>query len=123
MVAGWEVGRRKGLVWKAMEPDADKAHDDNYATLWRPGADRQLIADLGHVTHIRQSAFFPEFVDRPWHFSLDASTDGHRWRRIAPDIMRQGSPLIVRHDLDARYLRLRVPAGQAGGLWEWRIEG
>lgn len=24
---------------------------------------------------------------------------------------------------EARYLHLRVPKGQAGGLWEWQIEG
>lgn len=46
-------------------------------------------------------------------------------RPIVPDAVRQGSSLIVRHAVNARYLRLRlrVPRGQAGGLWEWRIEG
>jgi hypothetical protein len=30
--------------------------------------------------------------------------------------------LILRHAVNARYLRLRVPKGQAGGLWEWVID-
>jgi GH43 family beta-xylosidase len=123
MVAGWVAARRKGLAWKALGPDTDKAHDDNYATLWRPDADGQLVADLGRVRPVSQSAIFPEFVDRPWHFSIDASADGHNWWQVAPDTIRQGSPLILRHAVNARYLRLRVPKGQAGGLWEWRIEG
>jgi hypothetical protein len=116
-------GAAQGLAWKALGPDTDKAHDDNYATLWRPDADGQLVADLGRVRPVSQSAIFPEFVDRPWHFSIDASADGHNWWQVAPDTIRQGSPLILRHAVNARYLRLRVPKGQAGGLWEWRIEG
>lgn len=120
MVAGWAKARRHGLVWRSQ--GGGKAADDNFATLWRPGADGRMTADLGRVMAVNGSALFPEFPDRPWRFKIEASRDGRAWHSIAPDMARQGSPVVIRHVVRARYLRLQVPMGQAGGLWEWRIE-
>lgn len=123
-VAGWAAARKAGLPWMALGDGdgARAAHDDNFATLWRPGADGRLVADLGRLRKVTQSVLFPEFANRPFRFALEASRDGRHWRSLAADQARQGAPLIVRHGGEARYLRLTLPGGSAAGLWEWRIE-
>jgi arabinoxylan arabinofuranohydrolase len=126
-VAGWAAGRIRGLPWVALGRGSDAAHgpagaaDDNNATAWRPGPDGTMIADLGRVRALHRSLLYPEFPDRPWRFSLEASRDGRRWRMVAPPRTRQGSPLVVSHALGVRYLRLRVAGGVVGGLWSWTI--
>lgn len=127
-VAGWAPGRSRGLPWRGLGRGADLLHgpqraaDDNLATLWRAGADRDLIADLGQVRPLRQSLLRPEFPDRPWHFSLESSRDGRVWQTVLPQHAQQGSPILVQHGVTARYLRLRLAPDEAAGLWEWVIE-
>jgi arabinoxylan arabinofuranohydrolase len=127
-VAGWATARRHGLPWRALGQGADADHapamaaDDNYATAWRPGAQVTLTADLGRVMPLHTSALRPEYAMRPMRFAMDASRDGAHWREIVPMAARQGSPLVVAHGVRARFLRLRLPPGEAGGLWEWAIE-
>jgi hypothetical protein len=127
-VAGWALSRQHGLPWRALGQGADPAHgperaaDNNFATLWRPGTDGMLTADLGRVRALHRSLLRPEFADRPWTFTLEASADGRHWHVITPEQEQHGSPILVSHAVTARYLRLRVPSGQKSGLWEWVID-
>ncbi len=127
-VAGWAPARKHGLPWRALGQGADAAHgpelaaDNNFAMLWRPGPDGMLTADLGRVRAVHRSLLRPEFVDRPWSFTLEASADSRHWHVITPEQEQRGSPILASHAITARYLRLRVPSGQKGGLWEWVIE-
>jgi hypothetical protein len=53
-----------------------------------------LTADLGRITALHRSLLRPEFADRPWAFSLEASSDGRHWRVIAPEQEQHGSPIL-----------------------------
>ncbi|WP_241127682.1 family 43 glycosylhydrolase [Novosphingobium terrae] len=127
-VAGWPSSREHGLPWRASGQGADAAHgperaaDNNFATLWRPGPDGMLTADLGQLRKLHRSLLRPEFADRPWAFTLEASPDGRQWQVIVPEQEQHGSPILVTHGVTARYLRLHTKPGQTGGLWEWVIE-
>jgi beta-xylosidase len=128
-VIGFAPHRKPGLKWQASGTTGDatyapgKAADDNYATLWRGGAagPATLIADLGAVRAIRGSRLRPEYATQDYRFGIDASTDGRNWRTITPVATRQGSPIVLRHAVHARYLRLNTADGQ-DGYWEWSID-
>ncbi|MGR6329367.1 family 43 glycosylhydrolase [Sphingomonas sp. XXL09] len=116
-VRGFATARHTGLRWRAADAESANAGDDNYATLWRG---QTLVADLGRQRAVRASRLLPEFPTRSYRFGLEASDDGHHWRRVAPVAERQGSPIVVPHPASARFLRLTFPDG--GAAWEWLVE-
>ena len=121
--------RDAGLAWRASASSAadavhspDRAADDNYATAWTARADDPapwLQADLGRERMLRQSRLRPLFPTRSIRLSLESSRDGRHWDNIAVDIQRGGSPIILRHAVSARYLRLHVTPAS---MLEWTIE-
>lgn len=121
--------RDAGLAWRASASSAadavhspDRAADDNYATAWTARADDPapwLQADLGRERMLRQSRLRPLFPTRSIRLSLESSRDGRHWGNIAVDIQRGGSPIILRHAVSARYLRLHVTPAS---MLEWTIE-
>lgn len=119
-VAGFATRRARGLAWRAVGAGGGAA-DDNYATLWRAGADRTLTADLGAVRAIRGSRLRPEFATRGYRFAIEASRDGRRWRPLLDAADHRGSPIALRHPTTARYLRLTM-ATPGAGVWEWSID-
>lgn len=128
-VSSFAPRRARGMRWQASGTgDADattgpaRAADDNYATLWRGGTagPATLIADLGSIRPLGSSELRPEYTTRRYVFGIEASDDGRRWREIAPNLARQGSPIVIRHPVRARYLRLTVASGH-DGIWEWTI--
>lgn len=128
-VEGFVPARKRGLQWRASGTTGDpafgpsRAADDNYATLWRGGADgpAHLVADLGVVRAVRASRLRPEYPTRPYRVGIEASDDGRTWRTVVPVAERQGSPITIPHGLRTRYLRLTVGDGH-DGLWEWTID-
>ncbi|MDJ0276450.1 family 43 glycosylhydrolase [Sphingomonas sp. 2R-10] len=120
-VAGFAPHRTKGLAWRA-SGEGGRAADDNYATLWRVPKDGPgtLVADLGRRRRIARSLVRPEFATRPYRFAVDASDDGRTWRPVVAMASPSGSPIALRHQVAARYLRLRTD-DRGAGLWEWTI--
>jgi hypothetical protein len=100
---------------------AERAGDDNYATLWRPapGAAPLLVADLGKARSVRTAQLRMEYANRPYDVAIEASADGAHWRSVAVKPSASGSPIVLPLNVTARYLRLRVPAG--AGVWEWQL--
>ena len=121
-VAGFAAARDRGLRWQPVG-DGEHAADDNYATLWRAPANAvgTLTADLGSVRQVKGSRLRPEFATRSYRYAIEASRDGKRWTRLAAPRERSGSPIMLRHAVTARYLRLTV-ATPGAGLWEWSID-
>lgn len=125
-IEGFAAHRDAGLHWTTRGEGADalrgpaRAADDNYATLWRPkpGVPATLVADLGSARTVRESLVRMEYPIRRYALSVEASTDGRTWRRVA-QTTASGSPIVLHHAAPTRYLRLTVPAG--AGVWEWTI--
>ena len=120
-VPGWAAHRTAGLPWRAVGGQGSAASDDNFATLWRPGADRRLVADLGRVRALRETWLRPEFPDRVMRVRLSTSRDGRHWRAVTGPVARNGSPIPLGHNLIARYLRLDLLDDKPMGLWEWTM--
>ena len=126
-VAGFVARRTRGLrgTLKGAAVDAmhaaERAGDDNYATLWRPapGAAPLLVADLGKVQTVRTAQLRMEYANRPYDVAIEASVDGTHWQKVAAKPGASGSPITLPLSVTARYLRLRVPAG--AGVWEWQL--
>ncbi|NJB97003.1 MULTISPECIES: family 43 glycosylhydrolase [Sphingomonas] len=126
-VTGFVARRTRGLpvTLKGAAVDvvhaAERAGDDNYATLWRPapGAAPLLVADLGKVRTVRTTQLRMEYAHRSYDVAIEASVDGTHWRQVAAKPDASGSPIALPLNVSARYLRLRVPAG--AGVWEWQL--
>ena len=120
-VAGFARQRTQGLKLR-IDGAGAAAADDNYATLWRPAAGdpATIVADLGTVRRVTRSRLRPEFADRDYSFTVEASDDGQNWKPIARQTGAHGSPLIVDHPTSARYVRLSFTGPAA--LWEWAID-
>ena len=105
---------------RSADPDhaPASAGDDNYATSWRSGAGATwLQADLGKVGSVGASAIRPGHPSAPLRFAVQASADGVRWRDVAKETVRSGSPVAVPAVGQARYLRLSFPDGAE--IFEW----
>lgn len=99
---------------------AAAAGDDNYATGWQadPAATQSwLQADAGGVQRIGASQLRPAHPTQTLHLVMEASVDGHRWRRIATPRAVSGSPIHLPAAGRARLVRLRFDG--APGLLEW----
>ena len=126
-VAGFAPTRTRGLPWRVSGKGLDALHganraaDDNYATLWRPmpGEPATLSADLGTIRTVRESALRMEFPNLRYAITIAASEDGRRWHTVRQNPEAQGSPITMPHALRTRYLRLTVPSD--AGVWEWQI--
>lgn len=126
-VVGFAAHRRRGLAATLRGAAADtgqgaeRAGDDNYATLWRAGAvaDPVLEADLGAVRPVRETQVRMEYPARRYPIAIDISADGVSWRRIVTRAAASGSPIVLPLGVRTRYLRLHVPAG--AGVWEWGL--
>lgn len=127
-VRGWASARDRGLPWTAIGAGADSLHgparanDDNYATLWLPGAKtgpRSLTADLGRQTFVKTISIRPEYPGHAFAFALSGSRDGRTWQSLQPMTARSGSPIDISIERKARFLRIEVPEGQPDGIWEW----
>ena len=127
-VTGFARARTPGLRWTASGAGAGGLHgparaaDDNYATLWRAPTDgaATIVADLGGSHGLRESRLRPEYATRPYRFGIEASDDGRKWRTVAAMAEHRGSPIVVPHPGNARYLRLTFE-GTDAALWEWGI--
>ncbi len=117
-VDGFAAQRTRGFRWRATDAEGAKAADDNFATLWRG---RTLVADLGARRAVSATRLLPEFPTHTYRFGVEASDDGTTWRSIAAVAARSGSPIVVPHAVQARYLRLVFPDGD-GAAWEWVID-
>ena len=126
-VAGFAARRTRGLPLTLrgdavdMVHGAERAGDDNYATLWRPaaGAAPHLIADLGKARPVREARLRMEYANRAYDLAVEVSADGVRWRPIATRAGATGSPIVLPLNVTTRYVRLRVPAG--AGVWELQL--
>ena len=126
-VAGFAPTRMRGLPLRVSGKGsdtlhgADRAADENYATLWRPmpGEPATLNADLGAIRMVWGSSLRMEFPTKRYPVAVSVSDDGLRWYVVAQDRQAQGSPIILPHALRTRYLRLTIPAD--AGVWEWTI--
>jgi beta-xylosidase len=126
-VAGFVARRTRGLPVTLRGDAVDTAHraeragDDNYATLWRPaaGAAPHLIADLGKARPVREARLRMEYANRAYDLAVEVSADGVRWRPIATRAGATGSPIVLPLNVTTRYVRLRVPAG--AGVWELQL--
>lgn len=101
---------------------AQKAMDDNYATLWRAPSKGTgwLTADFGKPTMISQSEIRPEYPMRSYRFDMLVSQDGNRWTPVISQARTRGSPIILKHPARVRFVRLKAEAG--AGIFEWLIE-
>jgi len=128
-VPGAARRRDAGLAWHASASSAadaahspDRAADDTYATAWAPRADDPapwLQADLGRERPLRQSRLRPIFPARPVRLTLESSRDGRHWDVIVTNVEQSGSPIILRHAVSARYMRLHATPAS---MIEWTIE-
>ena len=126
---GQAAHRATGLPWRASASSAidaehapQRAGDDNYATAWIARGDDTapwLQADLGRVRQIQSSSVRPFFPGRAVDISVAASTDGRRWTTIVAPASKQGSPIVMRHFVKARYLRLYA---KQSAVIEWTIK-
>lgn len=102
--------------------------DGNYATLWSAASDDAspwAVLDLGRRRAFNRVELRFEYPWKPYAFTLEASDDGERWQVVADHSASpvKGSPVVIRHRGEARYLRLRftrtgdtVPA-----LFDWAV--
>lgn len=120
-IPAFAVQRTRGLRWTG-QGTAALAADDNYATAWRPapGEAPVLTADLGKVQMLRESRVRPAFVLQPQDIRIAASEDGRTWREVATADQASGSPIVLRHAVRARWLRMTVQAKEPA-LLEWSI--
>jgi arabinoxylan arabinofuranohydrolase len=127
------AGRRPANVTASSSADdyhsAKRALDDNYATRWQPSAQDSapwIQLDLGHEHPVSRLELRPEYPTAPLRFSLELSSDGHTWTRLAERSSAEavGSPLTLAIDRPARYLRLVFPTPDPAAppsLWECAV--
>jgi hypothetical protein len=103
--------------------------DDNYATRWAPTPGDQVVwlqLDLRSVQHVERSEIRFEYAWKSYPFTVEASSDGLAWKTVA-DFRNHpvtGSPVIIQHATEARYLRLIFPAfvqGRNISIFEWQV--
>ncbi|WP_230771171.1 family 43 glycosylhydrolase [Sphingomonas sp. Leaf4] len=126
-VRGFAARRAQGLPWRASGQGRDALHgperagDDNYATGWIPASavPPRIVADLGTAKPVRESGLRMGFPVQSHALTIEGSADGKRWTRLAGESAASGSPIVLRHAVRTRYLRLTVP--QDATLLEWTI--
>ena len=109
---------------------AERSIDGNHATLWAAAprtANAWIQMDLGRERPINQQTLRFEYAWKPYHFIMDASTDGETWKVIADHTSQPatGSPVILNTSTKARYLKITFPkiaAGAEPGIFEWTCE-
>jgi hypothetical protein len=103
--------------------------DDNYATLWAAGtnaAGAWLQLDFGAERKFQQQELRFEYPWKRYHFSLEISSDGQVWSKLA-DFTEQpvmGSPVLISAQGKARFLQLVfLPHADAAesALLEWGV--
>ncbi|MGC4071305.1 MAG: family 43 glycosylhydrolase [Nibricoccus sp.] len=99
---------------------AERAFDDNYATRWSAASDAAggwLQIDFGSVRPVTRSVVRFEYAWKKYPFTLEGSLDGKTWKTFADwraDGGVSGSPVVIEHAGEARYLRIVFPGAVAG---------
>ena len=107
----------------------ERVLDDNYATRWAAAPDANgswVQLDFGSMQRVEHSEIRFEYAWKTYAFSVEASSDGQSWKNIADfrDQPLSGSPVVIEHTVEARYLRLRFPdtiKGQDIAVLEWAV--
>ncbi|HSI86327.1 MAG: family 43 glycosylhydrolase [Candidatus Methylacidiphilales bacterium] len=107
----------------------ERVQDDNYATRWAATANAKggwLQLDLGEIKHITSQKLRFEYAWKPIPFIVEVSDNGSDWKCLKefkdPAV---GSPLVINHIADARYIRLVFPDNIKGAdisVVEWTVE-
>jgi beta-xylosidase len=108
---------------------ADGVLDGNHATLWAADTNRGpawLELDLGASRHFTQQELRFEYPWKHYRFRLEGSTDRQQWIPLADysEDRIMGSPVILRVQARARFLRLTFPSypdAAAPALFEWSV--
>lgn len=131
--ATWPGARPRALpvtvrASSALSPlhDASRAIDNNFATRWAPAEHDPapwLVLDLGTLRTVDRLELRPEMPAQPTRLTVEISTDGHAWERLADHARAglSGSPLVIPLARPCRQVRLTFPAAeptQSRSLWE-----
>jgi arabinoxylan arabinofuranohydrolase len=106
---------------------ASAATDDNYATRWLANADDHtpwLQLDLGTIKHPHRTEIRFEYPEKIYAFRLQASIDGKTWKDAITGIAHEsGSPVVIEHLPQCRYLRMSFPGLNAEpvSVFEWNV--
>lgn len=111
------------------------AVDDNNGTLWRAASCRKrgsedehewLQIDLGKPTKFNQVWTQFEYATFFYQYYIETSVDGENWTMFADrrDNTQQGSPMIDKGQVKARYLRITITDTQKAGHFPaiWNIK-
>ena len=114
------------------------AVDDNNATLWKAagtnwgqnghrGKGEWLQIDLGAQKHFHEIWTQFEYATFFYQYFIETSADGKQWTLYADRTMNtlQGSPMIDRGEVKARYIRLTITDTQKNGhipaVWNVKV--
>ncbi len=112
------------------------AVDDNNGTLWRAakaqktaanGFHEYLTIDLGSVQAFNQVWTQFEYTTFFYQYKIEVSTDGQDWQLFADRTRntQQGSPLIDKKEVKARFVRITITDTQKNGhfpaIWNVKV--
>ena len=116
----------------------DYAVDDNNATLWKAagtnwgqggksGKREWLMIDLGKAKRFREIWTQFEYATFFYQYLIETSLDGNQWTLFADRTSNtlQGSPMIDRKEVKARYIRITITDTQKNGhmpaIWNVKV--
>ena len=111
------------------------AVDDNNATLWKATKsnwdgkrhDEWLLIDLGRKLQLTEVWTQFEYATFFYQYKIETSLDGKRWMLYADrtDNTMQGSPMIDKGSVKARYVRITITDTQKNGhmpaIWNVKV--
>lgn len=117
----------KSSCQRSPHTGAERAADDNHATLWAAARDSTaawLEMDLGERRRISSQEIRFEYAWKTYRFVVMSSMDGKEWTPLAKHDGKgiSGSPVVIAKPAEARFLRLVFPTvGDEGGpgVFEW----
>lgn len=89
---------------------ASSAADDNYATSWRASKTASLTIDMGTSRHVSEVMLRPGAPSTPLSLEVQVSDKGSMWRK-AVKTSPSGSPVTLKIDATARFLKIILPKG------------